>query len=166
MPVSAVMSTRSLQWVCITQLDGCLGTSHAVSTKHSTQLAQAGEQERSNQQQMPESGPELRLRLESTDPDSGRSLTALLGSNAKEGSPQVRKVRPAFNTHTLAGNCPGQLPSAAEYGAHKHAFNCTRPPSLTIVVCVNPAVCAGCLQHPSWQRQGELPHSAVERAWG
>ncbi|CAK0740485.1 hypothetical protein CVIRNUC_001254 [Coccomyxa viridis] len=53
---------------------------------------QAGEQERSNQQQMPESGPELRLRLESTDPDSGRSLTALLGSNAKEGNPQVRKV--------------------------------------------------------------------------
>ena len=153
--------------VCITQSDGYLGTKHAVSTRHSTQLAQAGKQERSNYpQQMPESGPELRLRLESTDPDSGRSLTALLGSNANEGSPQLRRVRPAFNTLTLAGLCLTQPPSAAEYGAHKHAFDCTRPPSLTIMVCVTPIACAGCLQHPSWQRQGELPHSAVERAWG
>ena len=152
--------------VCITQSDGYSGTKHAVSTEHSTQLAQAGEQERSNPQQMPESGPELRLRLESTDPGSGRSLTALLGSNANEGSPQLRKVCPAFNTHTLAGRCLTQLPTAREYGACKHAFECTRPPSLTIMVCVDPAVCTGCLQHPSWQRQGESPHSAVERAWG
>ena len=63
---------------------------------------------------MPESGPELRLRLESTDSDSGRSLTALLGSNANEGSPQLRKACPAFNTYTLTGLYLTQAPSAAE----------------------------------------------------
>ena len=82
---------------------GHLGTSHAVSARHSTQLAQAREQERSDQQQMPESGPQLRLRLESTDPESGRSLTAQLSASAAKGSPQLRKVCSGLNAYALVG---------------------------------------------------------------
>ena len=83
------------------QNQGYPGTLHAVSAWHSTQLAQAGEQECSNRQQMPESGPELRLRLESTDSDCGRSLTALLSTKAAEGGPQLCKACPVLNTCTL-----------------------------------------------------------------
>ncbi len=53
---------------------------------------QGGHQNSSRQQQHLGAGPELRLRLESLDADSGRSVKALVTADPNQSGPRLQKV--------------------------------------------------------------------------